>query len=178
MGLIDIDYYTRQPFVSKNNRPSAEVIQEAIDDASAYVEDYIDRKVLEREYIERIPGQRTYTILLDNYPITELSDVSWTDAFGNVGTHDLNDFLIHSEAGIIEYINKLYNFRGDRVYTFTYSAGYAEVPPAIKRATAYQTLQLLRPMRGGPLDNLPDVVPVADELITNLLERYRRKRIS
>lgn len=179
MGLIDTDYLLRQPIGSKaiTNLP-LETLQEAVDEASDYVEDYLDRKVLETEYIERIPGQRNYTVILDNFPITDLIDVSWTDPFGGVGTMPTTDFLVHSEAGIIEMINKIDNFRGDRVYTFRYTAGYATVPTPIRRAVALQTIQLLQPMYGGLQQGGTDLVPFADEQITNLLERYRRKRLS
>lgn len=178
MALIDIDYFKRLPLGSKAiGGLSAEVIEETIQEASDYVEDYIDRKVLATQYIERIPGQRNYTIILDNYPITALADVSWVDVLGNQGTHSLTDFLVHAESGILEYIDKRDNFRGDRVYVITYTAGYATVPSVIRRAVALQTVQLLQPMFGGP-NTQSELVPFSDELIGSLLEKYRRKRLS
>jgi hypothetical protein len=60
----------------------------------------------------------------------------------------------------------------------SYTAGYETVPNPIKRAVALQTVQLLRPMYGGPQLDTPEIVPFADEMIVNLLERYRRKRLS
>jgi hypothetical protein len=179
MALIDIDYFRRQPLGAKAiSNLSSEVLEETIQEASDYVEDYLDRKILEATYIERIVGQRDWVLMLDNYPITELTDVSYDGLAGDVGTHSTGDFLIHSDAGFIEWINKMYNFRGDRVYTVTYKAGYTEVPSPIRRAVALQTVQLLRPMYGGQTDSAQEIVPFADELITSLLEKYRRKRIS
>lgn len=178
MALIDIDYFKRQPLGAKAiTALSAEVLEETIQEASDYVEDYLDRKILEDTYVERILGRRDYVLILDQFPITGLIDVSY-DGLDNVGTHATSDFLIHAEAGMIEWINKMYNFRGDRVYTVTYTAGYETVPNPIKRAVALQTVQLLRPMYGGQSDEAQAIVPFADELITNLLERYRRKRLS
>ena len=52
------------------------------------------------------------------------------------------------------------------------------MPGPIQRATALQTVQLLRPAYGGPTDTGGEIVPFADELIVSLLEKYRRKRIS
>lgn len=181
MGLIDIDYFRRQPLGSTSiNNMTYEVLQEAIDEASAYVEDYLDRKVLSTNYTERIPGNRRYTLILDNMPITAVTDVSYEDMAGGVGTHSVLDFLIHGEAGVLEWKNKMYNFRGDRIYIVQYTAGYATVPGPIKRATALQTVQILRPMYGGPTQDASgiDVIPFADDMIVNLLEKYRRKRIS
>lgn len=178
MALIDIDYFRRQPLGAKAIQGlSAEVLMETIQEASDYVEDYLDRKILETTYVERILGKREYVLILDQFPITGLIDVSY-DGLDSSGTHATSDFLIHADAGMIEWINKMYNFRGDRVYTVTYTAGYPTVPAPIKRAVALQTVQLLRPMYGGQSEALQEVVPFADELIANLLERYRRKRLS
>lgn len=179
-ALIDIDYFKRQPYGGKglDASMSSEALQEAIEDASAYIEDYLDIKVLSTSYTERIPGNRRYTLILDNYPITALTGVSYESWSGEVGTHATSDFLIHSQSGIIERVSKLDVFRGDRLYIVQYTAGYAEVPAPIKRATALQTVQLLRPAYGGPTDTSGEIVPFADELIISLLERYRRKRLS
>lgn len=177
MALIDVDYLRRQPLGLKLvDSLNTDILEETIQEASDYIEDYLDRKVLSRSYVERVLGNRGYVIILDNYPITALTSISYDGMAGDVGTHAPSDFLVHSQEGMIEWINKMYNFRGDRVYTITYTAGYATVPGPIKRATALQTVQLLRPAFGGPTTD--EVFPYADELITGLLEKYRRKRLS
>jgi hypothetical protein len=179
MALIDIDYFRRQPLGWKGAANiQADILEEAIAEASTYVEDYLDRKILITSYVQRIVGNRRYVLILDNYPIASLTGVSYTQVTGEVGTHSLLDFLVHNEEGMIEMIDKRNVFRGDRVYTVSYTAGYATVPGPIKRAVALQTVQLLRPMYGGPSPDAPEVVPFADELIISLLEKYRRKRLS
>lgn len=180
MALIDTDYFRAQPYGGKGLDTALpdEVLTEAIQDASDYVEDYLDRKILEADYVERIVGNRRFTLILDNTPITALDEVSWVDSVGSPGTFDTSEFLVHAEAGIIEKINKLDWFRPDRVYIVEYSAGYATVPGPVKRAVALQTVQLLRPAYGGPTDTAGEIVPFADDLIVSLLERYRRKRLS
>lgn len=178
MALIDIDYFRQMPLGQKAlDQLPAEVIQEYIQTASDYVEDYLDHKIQLHTVTERIVGKREFTLILDEYPIVALLDVSYDGYSGDVGTHATSDFLIHSEAGVIEWINKNYNFRGDRIYTVQYTAGYATVPTPIKLATALQTVQLTRPMYGGVSEE-PTGVPFADETIVSLLERYRRKRLS
>lgn len=180
MALIDTDYFRAQPYGGKglDSALSDETLAEAIQDASDYVEDYLDRKILSATYTERKVGNRRYTLILDQTPITTLTNVGWVDSVGAPGTHSTSDFLVHAEAGIIEKINKLDWFRPDRVYIITYTAGYATVPGPIKRAVALQTVQLLRPAYGGPTDSTGEIVPFADDLIVSLLERYRRKRLS
>jgi hypothetical protein len=152
------------------------VIEETIDEASQYVEDYLDRSITEKAYTERIVGRRSYTVILDNYPITGLVSVSYERINGEVGTFDTSRFLIHAESGIIEMIDKSDWFREDSLYSIAYTAGYTVVPGPVKRATALQTIQLLRPMYGDAMIELPELV--SEELITNLLEKYRRKRIA
>lgn len=179
MALIDTDYFRRLPLGQKAiDQLPLEDLQEYINTASDYVEDYLDHKILEHTVIQRIPGKREYTLILDEYPIVSLDDVSYDGYAGDVGTHATTDFLVHTDAGIIEWIDKNYVFRGDRVYIVEYTAGYAEVPTPIKFATALQTVQLLRPMYGGITSQEAQGVPFADEQIVSLLERYRRKRLS
>ena len=181
MGLIDIDYFRQQPLGNKAiMNMQSDILQEAIDEASEYLEDYMDRKILSQSYTERIMGNGRYTLILDNMPITALTNVGYDGYYGDTpGTHSTGDFLIHAEAGIIEWINKMYTFRRDRIYTVQYTAGYAEVPGPVKRAVALQTVQILRPMYGGATQGGDvDVVPFADEMIVNLVEKYRRKRLS
>lgn len=179
MGLIDTDYFRRMPLGAKAiEQLPLEVLSEYIETASEAIEDYLDMKVKAHTVTERIVGNREYTLILDSYPITGLVSVSYDGYSGDVGTHSNTDFLIHQQAGIIEWIDKMQVFRGDRVYTVVYTAGYSEVPRPIQFATALQTVQLLRPMFGGPQANTPEGVPFADEQIVSLLERYRRKRLS
>ena len=178
MALIDVDYFNQQPLGLKGFDIQTDVLQEIIQEASDYVEDYIDRKIEIANYSERIVGRDRYTLILENLPVVSLNSVAYDGYPGDMGTYSTTEFLVHSNAGLIEWINKMYNFRSDRVYTVGYTAGYAEVPGPIKRAVALQTIQLLRPMYGGPSNNLPELVPFADDMIVNLLEKYRRKRIS
>jgi hypothetical protein len=177
MTLIDIDYFRRQPLGTKDVLPT-ETVQEYIEEASQYVKDYLDREIELANYTERIVGSGGYSLILDETPVTNLIDVSYVGYESDMGTHSTGDFILHSGAGIIEWVNKRYNFRTDRVYIVQYEAGYATIPGPIKRATALQTVQLMRPMYGGVQVETPDVVPFAEELIVSLLEKYRRKRLS
>lgn len=176
-SFIDNDYFNRQPLGLKNSVP-AEVLEEYIAEATQYIKDYLDRQIELRTYTERLRGPSGYRLLLDETPIVDLIDVSYEGYDSSVGTHDTAGFLINSEAGIIEWADKRYNFRSDRIYVVQYQAGYATIPGPIKRATALQTVQLLRPFYGGVQQETPDVIPFAEEMIVSLLEKYRRKRLS
>ena len=178
MALIDIDYFNSQPLGLKGASIPQETVQDFINEASDYVEDYLDRKIEVANYSERLVGNDRYTLILENMPIISLASVTYDGYPGDMGTHSVGEFLIHGGAGIIEWINKMYNFRGDRIYTVGYTAGYTTVPNPVKRAVALQTAQLMRPMYAGVTQSQGEIVPFADDMIVNLLERYRRKRIS
>jgi hypothetical protein len=179
MALIDTDYFRSLPLGQKAvEQLPIENLAEFIQTASDYIEDYLDQKIQLHTTIERKLGNREYVMILDDYPIQSLVNVGFDGYTGDVGTHATSDFLIHSASGMIEWIDKMYVFRGDRVYTIEYTAGYDEVPSPIKMATALQTVQLLRPMYGGTQSDSPVGTPFADEQIVSLLERYRRKRLS
>lgn len=179
MALITTDYFRSLPLGQKAiDQLPLEDLQEFINTASDYVEDYLDRKIQIHTVIERKLGNREYVFILDDTPIQSLVSVSYDGYSGDVGIHSPADFLIHKEAGMIEWIDKSYVFRGDRVYTIEYTAGYPTVPNPVKFATALQTVQLLRPMYGGTQAESPTGTPFADEQIVSLLERYRRKRLS
>jgi hypothetical protein len=180
MALIDTDYFRRLPLGSKAlDQMPLEDLQEYLDTASDYVEDYLDHKVAIHTVTERLVGKREYTMILDEYPIVSLTSVTYDGYPGDsVGTHSTSDFLIHKEAGVLEWSDKTQNWRGDRIYTITYTAGYATIPNPIKMAVAYQAVQLLRPMYGGAQAEVAEGVPFADEMIVSLLEKYRRKRLS
>ncbi len=175
-ALIDIDYFRRQPYGKALDNIPSEVLDEAINDASQYIEDYLDRDIALATHTERVIGRRDWTIILNHYPITGLVSVSFERAYGDVGTFDNSAFLIHAEAGIIEMIDKHDWFREDTMYIITYTAGYATIPGPLKRATVLQAVQLLRPMYGDAMETLPELV--SEDLIVNLLEKYRRKRIA
>jgi hypothetical protein len=179
MALIDTDYFRKLPLGSKAlDQIPVEDLQEYLQTASDYIEDYLDHKIEIHSVTQRILGNREYVLILDDYPIVSLTGVTYDGYAGDVGTHAIGDFLIHKEAGLIEWIDKNYVFRGDRVYTVSYTAGYATIPTPIKMAVAYQAVQLLRPMYGGAQAEVSEGVPFADEMIASLTERYRRKRLS
>jgi hypothetical protein len=147
--------------------------------ATEHIEDYLDRHILAAEYTERIVGTGRYTLLLDQYPIISLTTVTANDMSETVETYSTTDFLIHSGAGIIEFVDKTrYAFYKSRVWVVKYRAGYSSVPGPIKHATALQAVSMLQPLFRGGVDFAEiDLISEINEQIVDMLERYKRKRI-
>jgi hypothetical protein len=78
---------------------------------------------------------------------------------------------------MIEWINKTRYFRRDRIYSITYNAGYTEIPTPIKHATALQVIELMQPAYAG-LGEGGDMIPETSAQIVEMLESYRRHRVS
>ena len=150
-----------------------------IEYASEHIEDYLDRKVASAYYLERIPGGNSNSLILSQYPIISLFDVTSTDYIESATIYDLSYFLIHREAGILEWVDKSrYYFYKSMNYTVDYQAGYETIPGPIKHATALQTVQMLQPIFRGSTNFAPaELIEGMNDTIVDLLEKYKRKRI-
>ena len=154
-------------------------IARVLDYASQHVEDYLERRVEETEYIERIQGANRNTVMLNNYPVISIEGVSAIDVFGYTRTYSAADFLIDTDAGIIEWLDKYRNtFLRSYLWTFEYTAGFSTIPGPIKHATALVVVQMLQPLfRGGTNFTQVDLINESNEAIVDMLERYKRQRI-
>ena len=164
---------------AKINELDDDQIDVVLNYASQHVEDYLERKIEEAEYIERIQGRNRGTLMLNNYPVISIDGVSSTDVYGYTRTYDANAFLMDGDAGIIEWLDKYRNtFVKGYLWTIEYTAGYAAVPGPIKHATALVAVQMLQPLfRGGTNFTQVDLLDESNETIVDMLERYRRQRI-
>ncbi len=147
--------------------------------ATQYIEDYLDRNILNQQYTQRMRGTNRGSLVLDQYPVTELVSVTYTDSIGNVSNKSITDFFINSGSGIIEFVDRTNNaFYKNYIWTVTYKAGYATVPGPIKHATALQCVEMLQPLfRGGADFTEVELIDSIDEAIVDMLEKYKRKRI-
>jgi hypothetical protein len=185
MSFITVDELKDYPLPVKNsmwdkiNGVSPYQIQKVLDYATQNIKDYLDRDIELTEYVERIfVSKPEPKLILNQYPVTELTSISSTDLYGNIITYSLPSFF-SGENGIIEWIDKTRNgFYPTYVYTVSYTAGYATIPGPIKHATALQAISMLEPMfRGGTNFAQIDLVEGTEEIIVDMLEKYRRKRI-
>lgn len=181
MALIDVEYFKRLPLgINEKAMPSLEALEEFIATASDQVERFCDRKFLTGTRVENIRGSSMNELIVDEWPMTALTSVTWVDDNANTGTTDVST-LRFSTAGVIEFKNLINGpWRSDRLYTVTYVSGYAlaDIPRPVKHAVALWTSDLMRPSFGGPSrERPPELVPLTTEQIGELLENYRRRRI-
>ena len=191
MAIIDGDYFKKLPLGLKGPRaiPDADVLTDLIATAQTAVEDFCERKFELQSHVETLRGKDSYRLILREYPAATLTSVTWEDdTTGATGSIDTS-LLRVNESGWVEFkqrggINRayVYNnlewFDSCRLYTVTYTAGYAaaDMPGPIKHAVALQVTELLQPNYGGPQAEVPELVPLSSQLIIDLLDpKYRRK---
>jgi len=147
--------------------------------ACDHLEDYMDRSIATGNYVDRLTGSGLYSQLLSLYPVVALNYVSSYDGLNNPFTHDPSQFYVGT-SGIIEWLQPdKYNFSRYKRWEFDYDAGYATVPGPVKHAAALQTVRMLQPLfRGGSTFTETELIAEIDEQIVELLEFYKRRRIS
>jgi hypothetical protein len=171
------------PIPIKDNQWDAigeEQIQLAIDEAEEYIMDYLDRRIASNYYTERVPGRDRPFLILEEYPITYLSSVYSHDMYGSTEYYDTGDIFVDADTGMLEWIDKSQNmFEKGKTYIVNYQAGYYPVPVTIKKALAYQSMEMLQPIfrKTNTTISMVDLIPNSTEMIVELLEKYRRKRI-
>lgn len=181
--IIDVDYLKKMPLPVKDaqwDKIDEGFLDEIVDAAGDFLEDYLDRKIALTRYVERIPGRNSATLILQHYPIVALHSVTELDEIEIGSAYSVGGFVIHSDAGMLEWADKYSRwFSRTRVYAVDYDAGYATIPTPLKLATAYQAYEMLQPMLRGSRDMTPvDFVPGTSEKFVELTEKYRRKRIA
>ncbi len=177
--FIDVAYIRNMPLgVPQGSLPSDETLDEYIETASEFVENYLERQITPAVISERIVGSDRYTLILDEYPIVGLSSVTEVGYHNEQNSIDTSNFLVHSKSGMIEWLNKTRYFRPDRLYVVTYTAGMNPIPRAIKHATALQVIEMLQPQYAGMTSDNAELVPETSAQFVDLLEPYRRKRMA
>lgn len=147
--------------------------------ASERIEDWLDRRLINGNYVERRYGSDLPSIILNNYPITALNGVSSYTSSGAYTSWDTSLFRVNATAGIVEFNDAARNaFSKGLSWVFDYDAGYDEVPGVVKHATALQTVEMLQPIfRGGREFQEVELITELDEQIVDLLDKYKRRRM-
>lgn len=180
--FLTVDEFKSIPLPIKDSmyeKLTDEKIYKEIGIASDHVQDYLDRRIALATYTERLRGSHRDFLILDNWPIVSLTSISSTTNLNVTSSHDTDDFIIDSGAGIIRWLEPAkYRFSRDYWWTVTYTAGYDEIPSPIKKATALQTIEGLQPLfRGGTNFIEVELIEGLNTQIVDLLEKYKNKRI-
>jgi hypothetical protein len=182
MALITSDYFNTQMAtlgLKAKFTPEAEALDVLIQEASDWVEGYCDRVFASTEYVEAIHypwRSRTPTAVLENWPVTEVTDISWEDQNGMTGDYDPDTVWI-DPAGTLTWKNPTFNsWFGTLRYTITYKAGYETIPSNVQRATALKVANLMQPQYQGVQEREVFMVSNLEAMIVDLLEPFRRER--
>lgn len=182
-NIITVEYLKSMPLPIKDaqwDKIDEDFLEEIVGAAGDFLEDYLDRKIALTVYTERVQGKGGSRLILQHYPLVSLNAITELDEIDTGIAHDLSSFVLHNDAGMIEWKDKYRNwFSPYRTYLVNYNAGYATIPAPLKLATAYQAYELLQPVLRGSRDMNPvDFVPGTSEKFVELTEKYRRKRLA
>lgn len=111
--------------------PHYKVLEEIVNGASQFCEDYIGNPIIHQIYTEKLDGDGSDLLPLMHYPVVEL--ISVTDPNGN----DITSNCDFYEDGWIYLFQGVFH-PGRKNYTVTYKAGYGadkdSVPSVFKEA--------------------------------------------
>lgn len=182
-NIITVEYLKSMPLPIKDtqwDKINEDFLEEIVEAAGDFLEDYLDRKIALTTYTERVQGKGSSRLILQHYPLVELNAITELDEIDTGIAHDLSGFILHNDAGMIEWKDKFRNyFSPYRTYLVNYDAGYATIPAPLKLATAYQAFEMIQPVLRGSRDMNPvDFVPGTSEKFVELTEKFRRKRLA
>lgn len=181
MSYITVDEFKAYPLpitATQWQKMGDDQLELIIGYATEHLDDYMDRHLDIRNYVDRRRGSDLPTLLLENYPVVTINAVSSYLPNDVATTQNVN--LFTHGVGVIEWLDRTrYKFYRNQTYIIDYDAGYAVIPGPVKHATALQTLKMLQPLfRGGAQFAEVELITDIDENVVEMLEKYRRKRLS
>jgi hypothetical protein len=191
--IITVEYLKSLPLPIKDSQWDAidpNFLEEVVESAGTFVENYLDNCVHLRQRSERIRGSNRSALILNFYPLVSLDYIAAHDNSDSAEVRSTSEFILHREAGMIEWKDRYRNIFWDKNdYVVRYTSGWVsydedgnyeeQIPFPIKYATALQAYEMLQPVLRGSRDMTPvDLVPQTSEKFVELLEFYKRKRIA
>jgi uncharacterized phiE125 gp8 family phage protein len=122
------------------------VIEDFINRASIWANDYTGRRLLFRSNSDSYDGDGSDLILLRDYPVTSIPDFRIDDGTneGSPPSVSSDDYTINPKSGLIKLKNGVMFVKGFMNVTITYTAGYTTPPETIKEAVLLYVGHLYR----------------------------------
>ena len=128
LELYLLKSYDTNPSFDSQETEQAEFIISAV---STQIENYTNRTFGASSYTENLDGMGTPYLVVENYPITSLTSVSYLDQEGDVTTAiDIDYIKITYKDGILYYYAGFAH--GVQNLQVVYSAGYTDIPDDLK----------------------------------------------
>ena len=162
-------------------------LEEIINSASAYIENYCNRKFVSTAYTEYYDGNNRSKLLLNQYPIISVTSIDRWEYLtqASIQTYtEHTDFEIYSDEGII--YKSMGWFKGHKAYKIVYTAGYATaaMPEDLKQGCKEicKLLWILKDKQGLKGDNDgvrntnydKDLGVGIPKNVLEMLERYKK----
>lgn len=181
---ITADEFKAKPLGISLRQMETDQIDDFLQVATAAVENYCERIFSEETHVETFRGDGSKTYLTYQYPVVSITSITAKNlSTGDTVTYDTEAVIDTSQnwaSGRIEMDgtdDNITSFSTGYLFTVTYVAGFADVPPVVKHGTALWATELMRPDYGGINQATPEIVPMTTEQIIELLSPYRRRRI-
>jgi len=150
-----ITIHDLKPFigVAESDDDYDDLLYQAIDAASWYLNSETHRKLKARALTEYYDGRGTDKLILDQRPINTITSI-YSDpdrSFGTATLVDSDDYQIYGDEGYIIFTDTAVDV-GHRVLKVTYNAGFSTIPYDLKQACieiAAKTYHMYRNNRVG-----------------------------
>lgn len=115
------------------------VIENMINRASSFANNFTQRSLLQRSNSESYSGDGTDILILKNYPVSSISDIRIDDGtYGGLAPDPTSsdDYVFERSSGIIKFKNGVVAVNGFSNVSVAYVAGYtlATVPASVQEA--------------------------------------------
>jgi uncharacterized phiE125 gp8 family phage protein len=110
------------------------VIEDFINKASIWANDYTGRRLLLRSNSDSYDGDSSDLLVLNDYPVSSIIDMRINDGSYTGAPPQTTNYTLDSKNGIVKLTNGEIFYTGFRNVNVTYSAGYSPIPESIKEA--------------------------------------------
>jgi uncharacterized phiE125 gp8 family phage protein len=110
------------------------VIEDFINKASIWANDYTGRRLLLRSNSDSYDGDSSDLLVLNDYPVSSIIDMRINDGSYTGAPPSTTNYTLDSKNGIVKLTNGEIFYTGFRNVTVSYSAGYSPIPESIKEA--------------------------------------------
>lgn len=148
VALVSLDEMKRYMKIPPPGTDELNVLADLINDASEWATSYTGRNFLQATYTEFYDGDGKNVLILNNYPVTVLTEINddTSRVFGGSTAFDISKIVqLNRGSGIVALWNTAYSFTcGIGNVKVVYTAGYplASVPYdlrlAVKKIVAHQ----------------------------------------
>lgn len=143
-ALVSLDEAKTFLKISASSEDS--VIEDFINRASIWANDYTGRRLKSRSNSDKYDGDGSDLLLLRDYPLVSITDLRIDDGTyeGAPPPTSSEDYALNSQSGLIKLKNGVLFVKGFQNVHIIYTAGYTTAPETVKEAVLLYVGHLYR----------------------------------